>query len=81
MQISELKDYIETGRELEFKVDDKMCSITHGTIDDKEVISFCEFNQPSIEVSNIEELLKIDYKGKTLQTVWEELQPNDIWIY
>ena len=81
MQISELKDYIETGRELEFKVDDKMCSITYGAIDDGEVISFCELNQPSIEVNNFEELLKIDYKGKTLQAIWEELNFEELWIY
>ena len=81
MQIDELKNFIETGRELEFKVDDKMCSITYGTIDDKEVISFCEFNQPSIDVADYEELLKINYKGKTLQAIWKELKPDDLWIY
>ena len=81
MQISELKNYIDTGRELEFKIDDKMCSITYGTIGDKEVISFCEFNQPSTEVTNFEELLKIDHKGKTLKVIWQELKPDDLWIY
>ena len=81
MQISELEDYIDTGRELEFKIDDKMCSITYGKIGDREVISFCEFNQPSTEVTSFEDLLKIDYKGKTLQAIWEELKPDNLWIY
>lgn len=81
MQISELKEFVETGRELEFKVDGKMCSITYGVLDEKEVISFCEFNQPSTEVTDFEELLKVNYKGKSLQTIWEALKPEDLWIY
>ena len=81
MQINELKEYVLTGRELEFKVDGKMCSITYGTLDDHDVISFCEFNQPSSEVSNFDELLKLSYKRKSIEKIWKDLKPEDLWIY
>ena len=35
-----LADYIECGREIEFKYNGKMYSITYGIIEGKEVISF-----------------------------------------
>lgn len=81
MQINDLKEYIDTGRELEFKVNGKMCSITQGVIDGEDVISFCEFHQPSVEVIDFDALLEIEYKGQTLRTIWQNLKPEDVWIF
>ncbi len=47
----------------------------------KDVISFCEFHQPSVEVVDFDALLEIEYKGQTLRTIWQNLRPEDLWIF
>ena len=81
MEISKLKEFIETGRELEFEVNGRRCSLTYGVVNKSEVISFCEFNQPSTEVKNLEDLLKISYKGKTFEEIWGNVKEEDLWVY
>ena len=76
-----LKEYVDCGREIEFKYNDKMYSITYGIIDDEEVISFCEFYKETTEVKTFEELIEASRDGVTVLQMWESLTEEDVWIY
>lgn len=76
-----LIDYINHGREIEFRYNGKMYSITYGTLDGKRVISFCEFYQDTTEVEKPEELLNVERSDITVLQMWESLTEDDIWIY
>ena len=76
-----LYEYVECGRELEFNFNGKMYSITYGVIDDKEVISFCEFYKETTEVETVDELLEVSREGVTVLQMWESLTEEDLWIY
>ncbi len=76
-----LAEYVECGREIEFKFDEKMYSITYGIIDKKEVISFCEFYKETTEIETFEELLDVSRDGVTVLQMWESLTEDDVWIY
>ena len=75
-----LKEYVDCGREIEFKYNDKMYSITYGIIDDEEVISFCEFYKETTEVKTFEELIEVSRDGVTVLQMWESLTEEDVWI-
>lgn len=81
MTVDKLKDYIECGNEIEFKFNGKDYSITYGTFDGKEMISFCEFYQETTEVSTFEDLLEVSRDGATVLQMWESLSEDDVWIY
>ncbi|MBR4395678.1 MAG: hypothetical protein IKT01_04745 [Eubacteriaceae bacterium] len=76
-----LKDYVDCGREIEFKFNNKMYSITYGIIDDEEVISFCEFYKETTEVKTFNELIEVTRDGVTVLQMWESLTEEDVWIY
>lgn len=75
-----LREYIDSGREIEFKYNDKMYSITYGTIDEKEVISFCEFYKKSVEVDNFEELTELKYADVSVLEMWQSATEDEVWI-
>ena len=81
MTIDKLMDYINHGREIEFRYNGKMYSITYGTIDGKHVISFCEFYQETTEVENPEEIVTVSRNGSTVAEMLSSLREEDIWIY
>lgn len=81
MSKDELLDYLGSGREIEFKWNGNMYSITYGKINGKSVISFCEFYKESTEVETPNELLKVERNNKTVLDMLESLTENDIWIY
>jgi hypothetical protein len=76
-----LEEYIDCGREIEFKYNGKMYSITYGTVDDEEVISFCEFYKETTEVKSFAELLEVLRDGATVLQMWESLTEEDVWVY
>ena len=76
-----LSDYVSHGREIEFKYNGKMYSITYGIVDGKDVISFCEFYQDTTEVTTVDELLTVSRYGITVLQMWSSLTENDIWVY
>ena len=76
-----LKDYVDFGREIEFKYNNKMYSITYGIINDEKVISFCEFYKETTEVKSFEELLEVSREGITVLKMWESLTEDNVWIY
>ena len=81
MTIDKLMDYINHGREIEFRYNGKMYSITYGTIDGKHVISFCEFYQETTEVENPEEIVTVSRNGSTVAEMLSSIREEDIWIY
>lgn len=81
MRISELKDYIEFGNEIEFIYKDKKYSITYGTIKGEDVISFCEAYKESVEVKTVDELLDLNYNGISVKEMKESLTEEDTWIF
>ena len=81
MNLDQLREYVSEGREIEFKFNGKKYSITYGVIDDKDVISFCEFYQETTEVETVDELLKVERDGVTVLHMLESITEDDIWIY
>ncbi|MCR5517229.1 MAG: hypothetical protein K6F17_01490 [Lachnospiraceae bacterium] len=81
MKIQKIFDLVESGREVEFEYDGKKYSITYGTVDDVEVISFCEFYKESTEVTTVDELLKVKRDGVSVEEMLLSLSEDDIWIF
>ena len=69
MSILELKEYIDTGREIEFIYNDIKYSITYYSDNRINYISFCEFYKEPIDVKDIDELLSIDVNGIKLDKI------------
>ncbi|MBR3004275.1 MAG: hypothetical protein IKH67_04310 [Lachnospiraceae bacterium] len=76
-----LKDYIDCGREIEFKYNENMYSITYSPADQEDFISFCEFYKKPTNVKTFEELLDVSRDGATVLQMWESLTEEDVWIY
>lgn len=81
MSKDELLDYLNSGREIEFKWNGNMYSITYGKIDGRSVISFCEFYKESTEVETPVELLRIERDNTTVLDMIQFIIEDDIWIY
>lgn len=81
MRIELLKEYIDCGREIEFKFNDKMFSITYSPSDMEDFISFCEFFKKPFNVKTFHELLKVSYNGTSVAEMWESLSEDDIWLF
>ena len=76
-----LNEYVACGREIEFKYNDKMYSITYSPADQEDFISFCEFYKEATNVKSFEELLEVTREGVSVLQMWETLEENDVWIY
>lgn len=76
-----LVDYIECGREIEFKYKGKMYSITYSPADMDDFISFCEFYKEPTNVTTIDDLLKVSRNGINILEMWESLSEEDVWVY
>ena len=81
MRENELIEYVNSGREIEFKWNGSMYSITYGVINGKRVISFCEFDKESTEIETIEELMEIKRNNISIVEMLQSLTEDNIWIY
>ncbi len=81
MRIEDLRQYINTGREIEFTYNKKNYSITYYNDDRENYISFCEFYKETSDVSNVDELLNVTRDGKTVQEMIESLSDDDYSVY
>ena len=77
MKKEDLSNYISCGDEIEFAYEGKRYSITYGTIDGTQYISFCEFYKETTEVLTVDELFKVSRDGKTVLEMWESLGEDD----
>ena len=59
----------------------KKYSITYGNIENKCVISFCEFYRESTEVSDFDSLLKVSRDGITVKEMIESVDEKDVDIF
>ena len=81
MTKQELVELVETGREIEFKFNDKMFSITYSNEDKDDYISFCEFYKETTDVSNVDELCEVQRYGVKVIDMLESIQNKDIYIF
>lgn len=71
----------EGNREIEFSYREKKYSITYFRENGKKLISFCEFYKTPIDVTDANELLKIEVNGITLEKIFSELPDSAFSIY
>ena len=81
MKREEIKELIETNREIEFRYDGNDYSITYYNDGRKKYISFCKAYQEPIDVSNADELLEIEIGVLNLEQVFLILPNSAIDIY
>ena len=85
MNLEELKEYIRTGREIEFYYNDKQYSITYWHQDHREDnrwISCCEFYKETTEVKTAEELWNnVSRDGVTVGEMLTAIGEDQIYIY
>ena len=75
------RDYIETGREIEFTYDTQEYSITYYNDNRVNFISFCEFYKEPIDVSSFDELLEKKYNGISIKDMIESLNEDDYSVF
>ena len=80
MTKEELKELIETGREIEFTYNKKRQSITYSNENVKD-ISFCEFYKETTDVSSVDELCNVKRDDKTVLEMLESITDKDISVY
>ncbi len=73
-----VKEWVDTGYEIEFRYKGKDYSITYFVSEGKEYISFCEFYKEPIDVETADELCDIQLDGKTLLEVLQEVGYDNI---
>lgn len=81
MNKEQLIEYVECGREIEFKYKGKMYSITYSPDGVEDYISFCEFYKETSDVKTVEELTKVEREGVTVLQMLESLTEDDVWLY
>ncbi len=75
------REYIDTGREIEFTYDKKEYSITYYNDNRANYISFCEFYKEPIDVSSFDELLEKKYNGISIKNMIESLSEDDYSVF
>lgn len=81
MTVEELRDYVSCGREIEYEFNGKRYSITYFDQDNEVWISFCEFYQEPTDVKTVDELLKVERYGVTVEEMLGSCTEKDIWIF
>jgi len=81
MTKEQLIDYVNHGREIEFRFQGKMYSITYSPEGMEDFISFCEFYQETSDVKTVEELMNVTRNGITLLEMLQSIGEENIWIY
>ncbi|MCM1523230.1 MAG: hypothetical protein NC120_02120 [Ruminococcus sp.] len=81
MKVNELTKLISAGREIEFLYGNKKFSITYGSVNGEDVISFCEFYKESTEVRTVDELLDVYRYDHSVKEMLSQISDDDIWIF
>ncbi len=81
MKISDFKDLLKHGHEIELNYKNKRYSFTFGKEDGKTVIAFCEFYKPDIVFDRIDDILAASYGGFKISDMIEALSEEDIDIF
>lgn len=79
-KFDEFKQWIETGREIEFSFGDTRYSVTYYGDNRKKYISFTAFYEEPVDFSSPEEFMaKAMIDGKRLQDVWPQVSEVDVF--
>lgn len=81
MTKEQLFEWVDTGRELEFNYKGKNYSIIYPEIDNKRIISFCQFDDEVLDVATIDELWNSTYKGIKLSDMLSSIPEDDVYVY
>lgn len=82
MTKEQLFEWVDTGRELEFKYKGKEYSIIYfGDESDKTMISFCEFYKDTLDVYTVDELWNSTYKGIKLSEMLSSIPEDEVYVY
>ena len=81
MKISDFRNLLEHGHEIELNYKGKRYSFTFGEEDGKQVVAFCEFYKPDIAFEKIEDILAASYDGFKVSDMIESLSENDIDVF
>ncbi len=81
MTVEELREYVERGSDIEFEYKGKQYSITWSDLVDKnDCIYFYEFYKESTAVKTVDELLKVERDGITVEEMITSCKDEDFWI-
>lgn len=81
MTKEQLFEWVDTGRELEFNYKGKDYSIIYPEIDNKRIISFCQFDDEVLDVATVDELWNSTYKGIKLSDMLSSIPEDDVYVY
>lgn len=81
MTKEQLFEWVDTGRELEFNYKGKNYSIIYPEIDNKRIISFCQFDDEVLDVATVDELWNSTYKGIKLSDMLSSIPEDDVYVY
>ena len=81
MTKEQLFEWVDTGRELELNYKGKNYSIIYPEIDNKRIISFCQFDDEVLDVATVNELWNSTYKGIKLSDMLSSIPEDDVYVY
>lgn len=82
MTQEQVKQWMQTGREIEFVYNEKRYSLCPFLTDKKEKwISFCEFYQETLEVSSVEILWDKTYKDIKVSSIFESVPTAKVDVF
>ena len=81
MTKEQLFKWVDTGRELELSYKGKNYSIIYPEIDNKRIISFCQFDDEVLDVATVDELLNSTYKGIKLSDMLSSIPEDEVYVF
>ncbi len=81
MTKEQLFEWVDTGRELELSYKGKNYSIIYPEIDNKRIISFCQFDDEVLDVATVDELWDSTYKRIKLSDMLSSIPEDDVYVY
>lgn len=80
MTKQQLIEWVDTGRELEFEYQGSKYSITYYNDNRKDYISFCQYYQETLDVSDVETLWNCTYRGINLADMLSSISEDQVDI-
>ena len=81
MTKEQLFKWVDTGRELELSYKEKNYSIIYPEIDNKRIISFCQFDDEVLDVATVDELWNSTYKGIKLSDMLSSIPEDEVYVF
>lgn len=81
MTKEQLFKWVDTGRELELSYKGKNYSIIYPEIDNKKIISFCQFDDEVLDVTTVDELWNSTYKGIKLSDMLSSIPEDKVDVF